>query len=121
MANDDCRGVLALSSGFMTYPERIHPACPACERRSRRPHPQSSSCLPSIATYAWPRPLRRQVTRPFGRSGEREAAVIRERYSIYMALSVVKVETMHPVDEVVDEIASALPPNKWLDGRGPLA
>jgi hypothetical protein len=40
--------------------------------------------------------VRRQVARPFGRSPEREEAVIRARFEIYQALPTRKVETMRP-------------------------
>ena len=48
--------------------------------------------------------VRRQVARPFGRSPEREEAVIRARFEIYTALPVRKVETMRPAAAIVDEI-----------------
>ncbi len=48
--------------------------------------------------------VRRQIARPFGRSPEREEAVIRTRFEIYMALPLRKVETMRPAAAIVDEI-----------------
>jgi shikimate kinase len=111
MAAADCCGVMALSSGFMTYPERIHPAYNAL-RTEIASSVSTFVLLPSLdREVCVAETVRRQVTRPFRRSREREEAVIRERYSTYMALPAAKVETMRPVDEVVEEIASRLPPN----------
>jgi shikimate kinase len=52
--------------------------------------------------------VRRQVARTFGRSREREEAVIRTRFEIYNALPMQKVETMRPTAAIVDEILAAL-------------
>src|SRR5713226_1688780 len=61
--------------------------------------------------------VRRQVARPFGRSPEREESVIRERFEIYTAFPMRKVETMRPAAVIVDEILAALSPAN----RGPVA
>jgi shikimate kinase len=109
MAEADYGGVMALSSGFMTYPDEIHPAYHAL-RTAIASSRSTFVLLPSLdPEVCLAETVRRQITRPFRRSREREEAVIRERYSVYMALPVAKVETMRPVDEVVDEIASGLP------------
>lgn len=123
VADGVCRGVVALSSGFMTYPERVHPVYCAL-RREIASSRSTFVLLPSFDPEACvAETVRRQMTRPFRRSREREEAVIRERYAIYMALTAAKVETMRPVDEVVDEIASGLPSSetqrtKPLQGAG---
>jgi hypothetical protein len=52
--------------------------------------------------------VRRQVARAFGRSPEKEEAVIRARFEIYKALPMQKVETMRPTAAIVDEILAAL-------------
>ena len=54
--------------------------------------------------------VRRQVARPFGRSPDREEAVIRARFGIYQALPTRKVETMRPAAAIVNEILAALSP-----------
>ena len=54
--------------------------------------------------------VRRQVARAFGRSPEKEEAVIRARFEIYKALPMQKVETMRPTAAIVDEILAALSP-----------
>jgi shikimate kinase len=101
-------GVVALSSGFMTYPRRIHPAYQALYTGVASSR-ASFVLLPSLdPDTCVAETVRRQMTRPFARSREREEAVIRERYAIYMALPAVKVETMRPLGEVVDEIAASL-------------
>ncbi len=106
LAAADCCGVMALSSGFMTYPERIHPVYHGL-RTAIASSPSTFVLLPSLdPEVCVAETVRRQLTRSFRRSREREEAVIRERYSIYMALPASKVETMRPVDEVVEEIAS---------------
>src|SRR5688572_30229936 len=104
-ATADC-GVTALSSGFLTYPERIHP-----EYQALRAELASSAStfvlLPSFdAEVCVAETVRRQMTRPFRRSRDREEAVIRERYSIYSIVPAAKVETMRPLDVVVEDIAS---------------
>ena len=48
--------------------------------------------------------VRRQLARPFGRSAATEAAVIRERFPRYVGLRAGKIETMRPLNEVVDEL-----------------
>jgi shikimate kinase len=52
--------------------------------------------------------VRRQVARPFGRSLEREEAVIRARFEIYKALPIRMVETARTAAVIVEEILSAL-------------
>jgi shikimate kinase len=94
----------------MTYPERIHPAYQAL-RTGIASSTSTFVLLPSLdPEVCAAETVRRQVTRPFRRSREREEAVIRERYPIYMALPASKVETMRPVGEVVEAIASACRP-----------
>jgi shikimate kinase len=52
--------------------------------------------------------VRRQISRPFARSAEREEPVIRARFPIYVDLPARKVETMRPVREVLDELAGTV-------------
>jgi shikimate kinase len=101
-------GVVALSSGFMTYERDIHPEYGRVRRELER-------CVDTfVLVPSFDRDLcvaetvRRQVARPFGRSPEREEAVIRARFAIYMALSTRKMETMRPTAAIVDEILAAL-------------
>lgn len=101
--------VIALSSGFMTYPKNIHPQY----RRFRSKiatSPFSFVLLPSIDLEVCVREtVRRQLTRPFVRSAAKEEAVIRERYATYMSVPACKIETMRPVDEVVEAMVGLLP------------
>ena len=106
--DSDGSGVLALSSGFFTYPVDIHP-----EYASLRSEILASwstlVLLPSLDLETCvAETVRRQMGRPFARSAQREEEVIRERYPIYMALPCRKVETMSPVDEAVEEIVIKL-------------
>lgn len=102
-------GIIALSSGFMTYAQQIHPGYDVL-REEIGVSPTTFVLLPSLdREVCVAETVRHQVDRPFGRSPEREEAVIRERYLIYMALPAQKVETIRPVAEVVDEIEAALP------------
>jgi shikimate kinase len=103
-------GVVALSSGFMTYASDAHP-------EYGRIHREMEECartfvlLPSLNLESCvAETVRRQVARPFGRSCEREEAVIRARFEIYMAVPMRKVETMRPAAVIVDEILAALSP-----------
>jgi shikimate kinase len=101
--------VVALSSGFMTYASDIHPEYGRMRRREIEQWPQTFVLLPSLdRELCVAETVRRQVSRPFGRSPEREEAVIRTRFEIYMALSIRKVETMRPPAAIVNEILAAL-------------
>ena len=96
--------VLALSSGFMTYADDIHPEY-ARVRREVEQHPNTFVLLPSLdRDVCVAETVRRQIARPFGRSSAKEEAVIRARFEIYMSLPMRKVETMRPVAAIVDEI-----------------
>jgi hypothetical protein len=48
--------------------------------------------------------VRRQLTRPFSRSAEREEEVIRHRFEAYAQLPAKKVATIGPIDAVVDRL-----------------
>ena len=100
------QAVLALSSGFMTYRSDIHPAYASCRR-----HVASSRStfvlLPSLDFETCvAETVRRQISRPFARSAEREEQVIRARFATYLDIPARTVETMRPVSEVVDELAA---------------
>ena len=101
-------GVVALSSGFMTYAPEIHPEYSRVRRELER-HPHTFVLLPSLdRDVCVAETVRRQIARPFGRSSAKEEAVIRARFEIYMAVPVRKIETMRPVAAAVDEIVAAL-------------
>jgi shikimate kinase len=101
-------GVVALSSGFMTYADDIHPDY-ARVRREIEQHTNTFVLLPSLdRDVCVAETVRRQITRPFGRSSSEEEAVIRARFEIYMAMPARKIETMRPVAAAVDEIVGAL-------------
>ena len=100
--------VLALSSGFMTYADDIHPDYPGL-RQEIICSPTTFVLLPSLALEVCvSETVRRQSGRPFTRSLAREEAVIRERFPIYVGLAARKIETMRSPDAVVDEIVMAL-------------
>jgi shikimate kinase len=112
-------GVVALSSGFMTYPHDIH-AEYSRVRRELEQHPHTFVLLPSFdRDVCVAETVRRQTARPFGRSSAKEEAVIRARFEIYMSLPVRKIETMRPVASAVAEIVAALSLEKndgvWTD------
>jgi hypothetical protein len=101
----------------MTYASDIHPEY----RRMRREIEQCARAfvlLPSLNRESCvAETVRRQVARPFGRSPEREEAIILTRFEIYVGLPIRKIETMRPLAEIVNEILAALlPPDD-----GPLA
>ena len=101
-------GVIALSSGFMTYPRDVHPCYPRL-RESIDVSPTTFVLLPSLdRNVCVAETVRRQLARPFARSAADEAAVIRERLPIYVGLRPRKIETMRPLSEVVDEVAAAI-------------
>jgi shikimate kinase len=105
---DACSEVQALSSGFMAYSNDVH-AEYLRVRHDVEVHDNTFVLLPSLDRDSCvAETVRRQIARPFGRPAATEEAVIRSRFEIYMALSAKKIETMRPLREVVDEIASAL-------------
>ena len=100
-------GVIALSSGFMTYPRGAHPDY-ARIRGDLERHPDTFVLLPSLdRDVCVAETVRRQIARPFARSSAEEEAVIRDRFDVYIAMPLRKVETMRGVAEVVDEIEAA--------------
>lgn len=100
--------VVALSSGFMTYRDSVHPDYPELRQRVASslstfvllPSVDLETCVTEI--------VRRQRHRHFARTAEREELVIRDRFASYLGLSARKVETMQPVDAVVDELAQRI-------------
>ena len=101
-------GVVALSSGFMTYARDIHPEYSHI-RRDLNQHPNTFVLLPSFdRDVCVAETIRRQIARPFGRPSAREEAVIRARFEIYMSVPARKIETMRPVAVAVTEILAAL-------------
>ena len=100
--------IMALSSGFMTYPDDIQPAYLASRQRIAS-SPFTFVLLPSLdVEVCVAETVRRQLGRPFARSAEREEQVIRARFSLYLGLPARKVETMPPMDTVVTELVIAL-------------
>ena len=103
-------GVVALSSGFMTYGRDAHPEYGRI-RRELEGCARTFVLLPSLnRELCVAETVRRQVARPFGRSPEKEEAVIRARFEIYTGLPMRKVETLRPTAVIVDEILAALSP-----------
>jgi len=100
--------IVALSSGFMTYADDVHPAYPVWRWRLVS-SPSTFVLLPSLQFEECVKEtVRRQLGRPFSRSAEREEQVIRARLPVYLGLPVRKVATMRPIANVVDEVISAL-------------
>lgn len=100
--------VLALSSGFMTYREDVHPAYGRF-RRDIVASPVTFVLLPSLDLETCvAETVRRQLGRPFGRSAEHEEQVIRARFAVHRDLPVARIETMRPVAAVVEAIAASL-------------
>ena len=108
LAKAERQAVLPLSSGFMTYGPDIHPEY-ARWRQDIAWSPSTFVLLPSLDLEASVAEIvRRQVTRPFARSAEREELVIRARFPIYVDIPATKVVTMGPVAEVVEELVAAV-------------
>jgi len=106
----DGQAVLAVSSGFMTYPASTHPDLSAIHQSIAT---QSSTfvLLPSLdLDECVSETIRRQRIRPLAphRTDSREEAVIRERFPSYMALHARKVPTMRPPAEIAAEIVTLL-------------
>jgi shikimate kinase len=101
-------GVIALSSGFMTYARDVHPEYDRILRELEQ-HSGTFVLLPSLdRDTCIAETVRREIARPFGRSAAEEEAVIRARFDIYMALPMQKIETIGPVAATVDEILTRL-------------
>lgn len=110
--------VMALSSGFMTYPVDIHPAYGRLCREIAN-SPSTAVLLPSFDYETCvAETVRRQMGRPFSRSAVREEEVIRARFGIYWALPAMKFETMRPVDVITDGLMAHLLPHTALKPSG---
>jgi shikimate kinase len=100
--------VVALSSGFMTYPKDIHSEY-AHLRRDIERNPTTFVLIPSLdRDICVAETVHRQRGRPFTRSALEEAAVIRERFPVYAGLRARKIETMRPLSAVVDELLGSI-------------
>jgi shikimate kinase len=100
--------VIALSSGFMTYDPDVHPAYVKL-RAQMASDPMTFVLLPSLDDETCVREtVRRQVSRPFSRSAEREEEVIRQRFGEYRRLAATKIETLRPLDAVVEDLLGHL-------------
>jgi shikimate kinase len=100
--------VLALSSGFMTYPDDAHPRLPTI-RQAIATLSSTVVLLPSLdLEECVVETLRRQRARPLAhhRTDAREAEVIRQRFPVYVALQARKITTMRPPAEIAAEIAA---------------
>lgn len=105
-------GVLALSSGFMTYLSTIHQRYSEV-RREIAESPTTFVLLPSLDLECCVvETVRRQLMRPFSRRvAAREEAVIRDRFGTYVSVTAPKIETMRPPADVAAEIVARLPSN----------
>lgn len=103
------RVVMALSSGFMTYPPEVHSRYAAL-RHEIAGSRTTFVLLPSLDPETCAaETVRRQVARALTRrAASREEVVIRERFAIYASLPARKVETMRPPADVAAEIAARL-------------
>jgi shikimate kinase len=112
IASAEPEGVLALSSGFMTYPPTIHERYAEVRRDIAR-SPTTFVLLPSLnIDTCVAETVCRQLMRPFGRrDAAREEAVIRDRFGTYVSVPAPKIETMRPPPEVAAEIMARLPAN----------
>jgi shikimate kinase len=96
--------VIALSSGFMTYDPDVDATYPEL-RGQIATRPTTFVLLASLDYEVCVcETVRRQLTRPFSRSAEREEEVIRQRFGAYCQLPAMKVETLGPIDAVVDSL-----------------
>ena len=101
--------VVALSSGFMTYSQDIHPDYPRL-RRDIEHSPTTLVLIPSLdRELCVAETVRRQLARPFARSLAAEDAVIRARFPLYVGLPPRKIETMKPLSLIADEICKLMP------------
>ena len=100
--------VVALSSGFMTYRRDVHPSYPSLHETVAS-SPLTFVLLPTLDLETCVSEIvRRQLSRSFTRSPEREEQVIRTRFPIYADLPARKIETMRPVAVVVAELLAII-------------
>jgi len=112
--------IAALSSGFMTYPRHIHPRYADLRQRIDE-SPTTFVLIPSLnRDICVAETVRRQLARPFARSAEKEEAVIRERFPIYVGLRARKIETMRASTAVVDEVLVAIRGERLLERHTPV-
>jgi shikimate kinase len=98
------RQIMALSSGFMTYPAAVHPDYSNL-RHAIATSPSTGVLLPSFdCETCVAETVRRQMSRPFSRGAAREEEVIGLRFSLYMGLVAPKFETMRPIGVIVDDL-----------------
>jgi len=110
--------VVALSSGFMTYAERVHPEYVRVRHRVEA-SATTVVLVPSLdGEQCVHETVRRQLTRSFARSAAEEEAVIRERFPLYVGVAAPKVETMQPLDLIVQDVLSARRSRAKLRLRG---
>jgi shikimate kinase len=101
------RFVVALSSGFMTYPMDIHPRYARLQRIEQSP--TTFVLIPSLdGETCVAETVRRQLARPFARSAATEEAVIRERFPIYVGFRARKIDTRRPLAAIVTELLLAI-------------
>lgn len=109
------RCIIALSSGFMTYPKDSHPAYPDIHGEITG-NPCTLVLLPSLnLDVCVAETVRRQLLRPFARSPAREEEVIRSRFSLYANLPAKRIETLGPIEETVNSALALLNENPVLD------
>ena len=101
--------VIAMSSGFMTYPPGVHPRYPELRREVEK-SPTTFVLLPSLDLETCAaETVRRQLARPFCRRGAaREDAVVRERFPVYASMSAHKIETMRAPTAVAAAILASV-------------
>ena len=119
LVEEDTRpAVVALSSGFMTYPPGVHPHYPQL-RREVEASPTTFVLLPSLDLETCAaETVRRQLARPNCRRGaSREDTVVRERFPIYACLSAHKIETMRPPAAVAAAIVARYRDAARVDNR----
>ena len=103
------RTVIALSSGFMTYSQDIHPDYQGL-RLDIEQSPTTFLLIPSLdRELCVAETVRRQLARPFARSRASEEAVIRARFPLHVGLPARKIETMESPCVIVDEICKWTP------------
>lgn len=103
--------VLALSSGFMVYPEGLHPMSRQLQQNIATA-PTTVLLLPSLDLETCvAETVRRQATRgpAIRRSAAREEAVIRERFGQYRRVTPQVVTTMQSPQAVARDIIACLP------------
>lgn len=117
--------VIALSSGFMLYPDHVHPSYVAA-REELEQSPSTFVLMAGFDVEACVRTtVERQLSKPHhSGNAEGEELSIRKRFPLYMALRCKKLSTLESPEHVASKVTKIVlsrnrrvPSHRWLTGH----